>query len=146
MSVGKQDTITISGKLQVEGEEKTYDFSKTYSGREDFIQAIIDCDGNQGLDFNIQAEELIEIVTPKGDLTITKTNVGASPGAVSFQVSGPNNYARTVVLNDENQWSATLENLALGTYTVAETERNTPAGFSCVTTINGVQALSLIHI
>ncbi|MGI6201665.1 MAG: DUF7601 domain-containing protein [Christensenellales bacterium] len=140
VSVGKQDTITISGRLQVEGEEKTYDFSKTYSGREDFIQAIIDCDGNQGLDFNIQAEELIEIVTPKGDLTITKTNIGATPSSVSMQVSGPDNYARTVVLSDENKWSATLENLALGTYTVEETERNTPAGFSCVTTINGVQA------
>lgn len=139
VSVGKQDTITISGRLQVEGEEKTHDFSKTYSGREDFIQAIIDCDGNQGLDFNIQAEELIEIVTPKANLTIAKTNIGATPSSVSMQVSGPDNYARTVALNDENKWSVTLENLTLGTYTLEETQSNTPAGFSCVTTIDGVQ-------
>ena len=136
--VVKTDKITVTGKLQVEGETATHDFSKTYQGRNDFIQAILDCDGFQGLDFNIKAEELIEIVSPKGELTISKTNVGAAPSSVSFAVSGPDNYSAAVTLNADNNWTYKLDKLAYGRYTVTETTKNTPFGYNCTTTVNGV--------
>lgn len=136
--VVKTDKITVTGKLQVEGETATHDFSKTYQGRNDFIQAILDCDGFQGLDFNIKAEELIEIVSPKGELTISKTNVGAAPSCVSFAVSGPDNYSAAVTLNADNNWTYKLDKLAYGRYTVTETTKNTPFGYNCTTTVNGV--------
>lgn len=136
--VVKTDKITVTGKLQVEGETATHDFSKTYQGRNDFIQAILDCDGFQGLDFNIKAEELIEIVSPKGELTISKTNVGAASSCVSFAVSGPDNYSAAVTLNADNNWTYKLDKLAYGRYTVTETTKNTPFGYNCTTTVNGV--------
>lgn len=142
--VAKSDSITISGRLQVQGEYTTHPFSKTYQGRDDFVQAILDCDGLMGLDFIIKAEELIEIVTPKGELTINKSNDGAMPESVEFSVTGPNDYSETVVLSERNDWTVTLDQLVYGDYTVTETTKNTPDGYDCTTTVDDETADSAV--
>ncbi len=65
-----------------------------------------------------------------GKLTLVKTFGGGiipeGLSAVTLQVAGPNGFIRTVTLNAANNWSATLEGLALGTYTVTELDGTVP--------------------
>lgn len=75
-----------------------------------------------------------------GQLTITKAFAnGLVPQGltgVSIQVGGPNGYSQTVELNASNSWSATLEGLRLGEYTVFELDANVP-GYTWNVTYSG---------
>ncbi|MBQ8830994.1 MAG: Cna B-type domain-containing protein [Oscillospiraceae bacterium] len=66
----------------------------------------------------------------QGKITITKafTNGTIPEGmtGVTVQIGGPNGYLRIVELNASNSWSATLEGLALGEYTISELDANVP--------------------
>lgn len=65
-----------------------------------------------------------------GELTVRKAFTGGlipdELTAVSVQVGGPNGYSRTVELNNGNSWSVTLDNLALGEYTITELDAGVP--------------------
>jgi uncharacterized protein YegL len=71
------------------------------------------------------------------NLTITKVFAGDLSGlnetyknAISFTVTGPNNYTQTVTYgNFSGGNSHTFENVLVGEYTVAETLPETPAGY-----------------
>ena len=72
----------------------------------------------------------------EGSLTVTKTWTGddakltdAQKNAVTFTVSGPNNYSTSFTYADMTSGSKTLEHLALGEYTVTESS-NTVTGFT----------------
>lgn len=82
-----------------------------------------------------------------GQLTITKTFAnGLIPQGltgVSIQVGGPNGFSQTVELNASNSWSATLENLRLGEYTVYELDANVP-GYTWNVTYSG-ETVALIE-
>ena len=75
--------------------------------------------------FDISTDLLTVVNLPVlGELTLTKafTNGVIPVGltGVSVKVDGPHGYTRTVELNDANNWSVTLNDLALGEYTVSE--------------------------
>ena len=57
-----------------------------------------------------------------GNLQVSKTNVGNTPAEVKLTVTGPHNYSTEITLNAESNWTATLNNLPIGTYTVKEVE------------------------
>ncbi|MBR6595845.1 MAG: Cna B-type domain-containing protein [Oscillospiraceae bacterium] len=65
-----------------------------------------------------------------GEISITKDfENGLIPDGltgVSVYISGPNGYSRNLELNNENGWAVTLEDLALGTYTISEQDANVP--------------------
>ena len=73
-----------------------------------------------------------DYVTPVGELTINKIwNDGyddglanSRPMSVNIEVTGPGEYSNTVTLNEGNGWSDTLTGLALGVYTIEETDLN----------------------
>ncbi len=88
----------------------------------------------EAADFDNAADLLTVVNYPVlGKLTLVKTFTdGLVPEgltSVTLRVRGPGNFTRTVTLNAANNWSATLENLALGTYTVVEQNANVP-GYS----------------
>lgn len=60
-----------------------------------------------------------------GALTIVKTFGEGNaylPEAITVLVTGPDGYSETVVLNADNNWTVTLSSLALGEYSVEETD------------------------
>ena len=57
--VPKTAVITMTCDIQIEGETAVKTGQTfTYSGEATFVQAIFDCDGKRGLDFNISAEDI----------------------------------------------------------------------------------------
>ena len=68
-----------------------------------------------------------------GNLTITKTFIGdmipEGLDSISVRIGGPNGYSRIVELRSENGWTATVDGLLLGEYTVTELDANVP-GYS----------------
>lgn len=81
--------------------------------------------------FDIATDLLTVINYPvRGKLTVTKAFTGGfipeGLTELSVHVGGPNGYSRTVKLSGENAWSVTLEDLALGTYTVTELDADVP--------------------
>lgn len=86
--------------------------------------------------FSSTSDTLHIVNTPvKGSLTITKTMNGAPADleSVAFYVSGSNGYARSVTLTRADNWTVTLTDLPLGTYTVIEQNADAP-GYDLVTT------------
>lgn len=73
-----------------------------------------------------------------GSLTITKTNVGATPASVTLTVTGPDSYSSTFALTAADNWTKTLTDLPAGTYTVTEnTESAKVDGYTLSTTGTG---------
>ncbi len=66
-------------------------------------------------------------ISIKGTITINKTVVGNPEGLsyVQVQVIGEG-YDQIFVLNEENDWSVTVEDLELGTYTITELNASAP--------------------
>ena len=95
-------------------------------------------------DFVSSTDTLTVVNEPvKGQITIIKQMLGAPEDltSVSFYVTGPGGYAKTVTLTAEENWSVTLTDLALGEYTIIESEADVP-GYSLITTysVNGGEA------
>jgi len=93
--------------------------------------------------FSNTSDSLTVVNVPvKGQITITKQMIGAPQDltALTFYVSGPHGYARTVELTSENNWAVTLTDLFLGEYTIIEQSADVP-GYSLVTTytVDGVE-------
>lgn len=81
--------------------------------------------------FDISTDLLTVVNYPvRGELTITKAFTdGIIPDGLTsifIQVGGPGGYVQTVELNNANGWSATLEDLALGEYTISELDASVP--------------------
>ncbi|MBE6966935.1 MAG: Cna B-type domain-containing protein [Ruminococcaceae bacterium] len=81
--------------------------------------------------FDITTDLLTVVNYPVlGELTLTKAFTdGLVPSgldSVSVVIGGPNGYSKTVELHNANGWSVTLENLALGEYTISEPDANVP--------------------
>lgn len=53
---------------------------------------------------------------------------------ITFTVTGPDNYSKTVTLPENGQWTTTLTNVPLGTYTVTETNADVD-NYSYTTTV-----------
>lgn len=75
--------------------------------------------------------------TPLVSLTLNKTFTGATPESVTIQVTGPNGYSNSVTLT--GNWTATLNNLEAGSYTLTET--STLDGYDQTVTITGSGAV-----
>ena len=216
LSIPKDAKVVLTCDITINNEEKK-DLQFTFQGEDDFIRAIYICDGHQGLDFDVDEEQIkeeyfyqvsyewtglpaglaqvptdsnhyqaneqvtVDTTFPKdrtildgedvytfygwteyepkggsriqlngaasfaitadtviygswskytppttepGSITITKSFAGLPenlrPDAVSFSVTGPDNYSTTVTLNAENGWSATISGLSEGAYTITE--------------------------
>ncbi len=97
----------------------------------------------ESTDFSNTSDRLTIVNIPvKGQITITKRMYGA-PGeltSVTFYVSGPNGYAKTVELTKNGNWTATLTGLPLGEYTIIEQKADAP-GYDLVTTymVDGIE-------
>lgn len=94
-------------------------------------------------DFSSTSDRLTVVNTPvKGQITITKRMNGAPIHltSVTFYVSGPNGYAKTVELTRSGNWTATLTDLSLGEYTIIEQKADAP-GYDLVTTyqVDGIE-------
>ncbi|MBE7018097.1 MAG: Cna B-type domain-containing protein [Ruminococcaceae bacterium] len=81
----------------------------------------------------------------KGELTITKSFVGLDdthiPASVTVTLTRPDGSTTDHVLNKENEWKVTLEELPLGTYTVRETAASI-SGYSFI----GVEGAGEVEI
>ena len=60
ISVPKDARVVLTCDLTIDGVTKT-DQSFTFEGRDDFAQAIYDCDGKQGLDFIVRETEIQQV-------------------------------------------------------------------------------------
>lgn len=114
--------------------EKTY---SNYEGYEfvstTYSPQTLTVDANGG---SITVTNTYEKKVTTGNLTIEKTNVGATPNSVTFTVTGTN-YNNTVTLpTDDDEWTTTLNNLPLGTYTVTESGAGI-TGYDLTTTYGG---------
>ncbi len=58
--VPKTAVVSLIFDIVLDGETIREDYTYSFSGKDDFVQAIIDCDQNQGLDFTIDPTEIIE--------------------------------------------------------------------------------------
>ena len=90
----------------------------------------------ESADFSNISDTLTIVNTPvKGQITITKQMNGAPDDltSVTFYVSGPNGYAKTVELTRNGNWTTTLTGLSLGQYTIIEQNAEAP-GYDLVTT------------
>lgn len=94
-------------------------------------------------EFSKTSDSLTVVNTPvKGQITLTKQMLGAPNDltSVTFYVSGPNGYARTVMLTKAGSWTATLNDLPLGQYTIIEQNADVP-GYKLITAyeVDGVK-------
>lgn len=60
LNVPKDAEVVLTCDITVDGVTKTAQ-SFTFKGKEDFAKAIYDCDGNQGLDFIVEEEQIQEV-------------------------------------------------------------------------------------
>lgn len=94
-------------------------------------------------DFSNISDNLTIVNVPvHGQITLTKQMNGApkSLTSVTFYVSGPHGYAKTVELTKNDNWTTTLTGLSLGEYTIIEQSADAP-GYDLVTTyeVNGTK-------
>ncbi len=91
--------------------------------------------------------------TSLGALTLTKTFSGHTVNEedlekISFIVTGPNDYSKTVKLNEftltEGKYTYSLSELTYGTYTVEESNENIPSDENLTVTyvVNGIETTS----
>ncbi len=67
---------------------------------------------------------VVENTKNSGSLTVKKSfgvNNAYMPNEIKATVTGPDNYSKEITLSSANNWTETLADLALGTYTVSET-------------------------
>ena len=104
-------------------------------------------DGNAA-DFDNGIDKLTVPNAPVlGKITVTKTFDGGKPDglvSVDVEISGPG-YEKPVSLNAGNNWTATVDGLALGTYTVTELNATVP-GYTLNTTykVDGAESRQIV--
>ena len=90
-------------------------------------------------------------LTAKGKLTLTKTFVNHEVSDsdlqnITFKINGPESYERTLTLNDlkndDGTYSKTIEDLAVGEYTVVETIANSNDDVTKTYKVNDVESES----
>lgn len=62
LQVPKSATVSLVCDILYDGEILRENYSIVFAGEEDFIQAIINCDAHQGLDFIIDPMDIVEVV------------------------------------------------------------------------------------
>lgn len=86
---------------------------------------ILDASGAVASAFNAAGNTLtVKNTKASGTLTVKKSfgvNNAYMPKEIKATVTGPDNYSKEITLSSANNWTATIEGLALGTYTVSET-------------------------
>lgn len=90
IAVPKSAKIILVFDIILDGKTVREDYTMTYEGEEAFIQAIVDCDMHWGLDFKIDAKEIINVVLPnvsyqwtslpEGLATLPETVLGYNKG------------------------------------------------------------------
>ncbi len=126
IEVLKTDKIVVTCDITVDDQTmrgKTF----TFEGKDDFVQAILNCDRHQGLDFNISGSDVLNILS-EGKLTIVKNLNQAFDTAQTFTFNvtkaGDENFADTIEVTvpagAKTAQVATDAKYAYGTYTVTE--------------------------
>ena len=126
IEVLKTDKIAVTCDITVDGQTmrgKTF----TFAGKDDFVQAILNCDGHQGLDFNISGSDVHNILSD-GKLTIVKNLNQAFNTAQTFSFNvtkvGDNTFTDTITVTvpagATTAQVTTDAKYAYGTYTVTE--------------------------
>ena len=68
LQINKKDSISLTCDITIDGVTKTgQHFS--WAGKDDFVQAIFNCDGHQGLDFNVEDENITKTFFYQVDYT-----------------------------------------------------------------------------
>ena len=90
--VSKSDTISLTCDITIDGVTKTgQHFS--WAGKDDFVQAIYKCDGHQGLDFNVEGEDITKTFFYQVDYKWDN-----APSSVTLPTDG-NHYAPNANVN-----------------------------------------------
>lgn len=62
VQIPKTAKVSLIADILINGKTVKENYTHTFEGKDDFVQAIINCDQNQGLDFIIEAEEIKEAI------------------------------------------------------------------------------------
>lgn len=108
-------------------------YSYTANGATEITYTVKELDVDSNYTASVEGNKITNTLKT-GDLTITKENTGATPASVTFNVTGPHDYNKEVVLNADNNWTTTLTGLPVGTYNV--TEQRDSAKVGCYTLAN----------
>jgi len=96
--IPKTAVVNLKFDILIDGVTVRTGYTHTFKGKDEFIQAIINCDANQGLDFIIASEEIVEAafydvsykwkVRDNGELTDLPTTLAISPQTTDGYATG----------------------------------------------------------
>ena len=136
LHVNKTDTILLTCDITIDGVTKT---GQTFSwaGKDAFVQAIFVCDGKQGLDFNVSAEDITNIFYYNVDYTWDN-----APASAVLPADG-NLYAPNATVNVDTTFAAGKQIDEGGyTYTFSGWTDYTPEGGS-TTQLGGASSFTI---
>ncbi len=154
----KQDDGTYSYTLNdlAIGEYKVTESNASITGYNHTVSYKVNGNETQNVTVSENALSTMSITntyTSLGALTLTKTFSGHTVNEedlekISFRVTGPNDYSKTVKLNEftltEGKYTYSLSELTYGTYTVEENNENIPSDENVKVTyvVNGTETTS----